>query len=191
MREWEWGWQTWWKRLVEEIVGNFSTQTGVTRNGKGVVILLRRSLRPSEIWNNLWSSIDQPQGFSCLPPPHPQIFTCNLENQEFISARQLLDHCLLSWAISVQQEVCSHRTRKRRVAMTPTYLSSDTAGREWGSLHCLGVDKNMLRLGKVFRTGLCHRPYRGGLREVWKCLPCDITSSFPPGNWLGGFWADP
>lgn len=39
--------------------------------------------------------------------------------------------------------------RQKCVVVTPTYLSLDIAGREGGSLHRLGEDKNVLRLDRV------------------------------------------
>lgn len=56
-------------RLVNqegEIVGMFRTWREVSKKGKGFVILLLRSLRPHEIWNNSWTSRKQFQGFFCF-----------------------------------------------------------------------------------------------------------------------------
>lgn len=49
---------------------------------------------------------------------------------------------------------------------TPAHLSLGLADRDWGaSLHCLGEDKDVLRLGRVSGVEPCLKLDRRDLRE--------------------------
>lgn len=156
-----------------EIVGIFRTRREVSRKGNCVTILLRRSQRPYKIWNNLWSSREQPQGCVwvgvCLHLCHTEPKVTQGCSRHFICRG-----VSMSWeGRSTASGLWPKKHRKKCVVMTPTYLSLDIAGREWGSLHCLGENENVCRLGRVSSLT------EGTWAIAEGVIPCDITSLFP------------